>query len=488
MPDTTPTAGTGRARSALGWALTTLALVLIATAAWIRWEFGPVSFEQIVTNLPITHGEGVGNNDLVVRAALACLVAPVGFSLLAEVARRVWLRRSGTGRGRRPLVVPALTLAVALGVLLTVAGVPQFAAAMLDTRSIADYYARPVAASAPQQPRNLITIYLESVENTFADEAVFGENLLAELDAATSGWADYPLQQYPTGGWTMAGIVGTQCGIPLKSKLLVPGTNSNTLGEQVESYLPGATCLGDLLAARGYTNAWVGGAHPRFGGKDTFLADHGYTSIQGLGDWEAAGEDRANISVWGLSDGRLMTHARDTLAVLRASGQPFNLTILTLDTHEPAGRFDSCTTAHQVAMATALKCSTTAVAGFLAHLEQQGVLDDTVVVVMGDHLKATAEGGDFSAELDAAAGRTILFRVWSPDRVRFSRQGADQLSVLPTTLELLGFRPPQGRAALGVSFVGDHDLAGTAAGLPSGEYKSLLEAPSSAIYREFWGS
>ena len=57
-------------------------------------------------------------------------------------------------------------------------------------------------------PKNLITVYLESMENTFGDAGLFGRNLLSVLDEATDGWGRYEtLRQYPEGGWTMAGIV-----------------------------------------------------------------------------------------------------------------------------------------------------------------------------------------------------------------------------------------------------------------------------------------
>ncbi len=472
----------------LRWALTTIAAILVALAGWIRYRFGPVSFEQVVTNLPIGGAEGVGNNNLLTELVVACLVAPIALTTIsAGVLRRLRRRPAEeAGGARRPLVVPSLALSVALGVLLTAAGVPQYAAAMLDSRSIADYYIDPAAGTSPAKPRNLITIYLESMENSFANEDLFGENLLAGLDRPTAGWADYPLNQYPGGGWTMSGIVSTQCAVPLKSKLLMPGVNSNSLGEKMDHYLPGAECLGDVLADRGYTNAYVGGANTRFAGKDTFLADHGYTSIQGLANWEARGEDRADISIWGLSDARTLSHARETLADLRAAGEPFHLTVLTLDTHEPAGLFDTCGGTDAEPMATAVKCSLRAVGSFLDHLRTEGYLDDTVVVVMGDHLKNVAEGGTFSAPLADSDDRTILFRVWSPDGVRLGRKGADQLSVLPTVLELLGLGRADGRAGLGVSFAGTHDLSGTAAALPPEEYRALIAAPSGGIYQKFW--
>ncbi len=486
MPTHSSRPRTPRSFPLVPWLISTLALILLALAGWIRLKFGAVTFEQIITNLPISNGEGVGDDSLLVSAVLLCIALPVVTTTL--VALVVWRTGGTRPRRRRRVVIPSLGLAVALGTLLAVAGVPQAASAMLDPRTIGDYYVAPSVESVPDKPRNLITVYLESTENTFADEDLFGENLLANLDSATSGWASYDLHQYPTGGWTMAGIVGTECGIPLKSKLLTVGVNPNVFGEEVEHYLPGATCLGDVLADNGYTNAFVGGAHTRFGGKDTLLSDHGYTSIQGLDNWEAAGEQRSDISAWGLSDARMFVHAQRTLDSLRATGKPFNLTILTLDTHDPGAVYPSCGGTDEARLATAIKCSGRAVAGFLDHLKRNGYLDDTVVVLMGDHVKNTGDSDQLRAQLESVGERTIYFRAWSPDGIRFTRQGADQLSMLPTTLELLGMKVPGGRAALGVSFVGEHDLAGTALSLPEDQYRSLLEAPSSELYQRFWES
>lgn len=462
--------------------MTALALMLLATAGWIRYRFGKIVFEQFILHIPLGGG-GAGDDSLVFEALVVCLLIPLGLVVLAILIRQ---QRGWTLAGRRRVALPSLALAVALGVLLTVVGLPRYVAAQLDGRSFADYYVTPELGATPERPKNLITIYLESMENTYADEGLFGRNLLATLDEATDGWARYDtLMQYPEGGWTMAGIVSTQCGIPLKSRLLVEGIDPNRFGERMENYLPGATCLGDLLAQAGYRNTYVGGANTSFAGKRTFLSDHGYTSIRGRERWEP-GEDPSEVSVWGLSDHRMFAHAAETLDELRATGRPYHLSMLSLDTHEPAGVYPSCETDDAVPMATAITCTSRALAGFLAHLEEVGALEDTVVVVMGDHLKSTADGGFYKTELDGAADRTIVLRIWSPDPVAFTRERADQFSVLPTILELMGFEPPQGRAGLGVSFVGEHGLTGTALELEPEEYDSVVTSPSSDLYRTFW--
>ncbi|MCA0251036.1 MAG: LTA synthase family protein [Actinobacteria bacterium] len=477
-----PSPRPSRKAAVIGWSLTAVALILLATAGWIRYRFGVIVLEQFILHIPVG-GEEAGNDNLVLEALVVCILIPLGLVGLAALLHR---RRGWSLRGWVRVGVLTIALTVSLGTLLTVIGVPQYAAAQFDGRTFADYYVTPQAGRTPEKPKNLITIYLESMENTFSDSELFGRNLLSELDEATAGWARYDgLQQYPGGGWTMAGIISTQCGIPLKSRLLVKGINPNDFGEQVDNYLPGATCLGDVLADAGYTNTYVGGAHTRFAGKNTFLRDHGFTSIRGRERWEP-GEDPSDVSIWGISDVRMFAHAADTVDELRERGEPFHLSMLTLDTHEPAALYSTCGTDDAVKMATAIVCSTRALAGFLNHLAETGALEDTVVVVMGDHLKSKAEGGDFNSELEAAQNRTIVLRILSPDPVEFTRPTADQFSMLPTILELLDLDPPDGRAGLGVSFVGDHPLAGTAPELDPSEYVAVVTSPSSELYQGFW--
>ena len=475
-----------QARRALNWSLLALALIFGALAAWIRLRFGSVTFDQIITNLPIGAGKGVGNNALAVEVLLWCIAAPI--ALVGALA--VATRRLGRIRTRRPVrLVPAAALLAGFSVLLTVAGVPEFAMAQLSETSIAPYYVQPAVASAPAKPKNLITIYLESGENTYGDASLMGSNLLAGLDGATRGWqVDEGLRQFEGGGWTMAGLVGTQCGIPLKSLITTEGFDFNTYGEKVGHYLPGATCLGDVLADEGYRSVFVGGADDDFAGKKTFLVDHGYDQVLGLSDWKGVDAKDFISPEWGLADSHTLAHAADVLDDLHDSGRPFNLTVLTLDTHEPAGVFPDCTDDDAVPMKSAIRCSMKAVAGFLGHAERAGYLDDTVVMVLGDHLKGTSDQDELRDVVRAQENRTVIFRFHSPDDIPIKRDPADQLSVLPTTLELLGFGLPDGRAGLGVSLVGDHGVSGTALALTDADYRSLLRAPSTDIYQRFWAT
>lgn len=468
------------------WSLVYLGFMLLFVSFWIRANFGPVNFEELIANLPITHGGGVGNGGLIVTASTYWFILPALGTAVVYVIRRL-LRRPMPRRRRHWAYVTVFALVGALTLALTT-GIPRYANAAIANRSFEQFYVPATVSASPAHPKNLITIYLESVESSLGERELFGRNLLADLDAATADWHDYDgLRQYYGGGWTMAGMVSTQCGIPLKHPLLNTDNGSISAGFSTDRYLPNARCLGDVLAEKGYTSTYLGGASTGFAGKGHFYLDHGYTTDLGLENWKADGESADNISEWGLSDSHLMAHAEQTVEQLRAAGKPFNLTMITLDTHEPPGVFADCHTDDALAMETSVACSMKAVAGFLNYLKTHHYLDDTVVMVMGDHEKMLLAGSEFSDLLAKASDHRIVMRVWSPDPVTFSRDDADQLSVLPTTLELLGFTVPDGRAGLGVSFIGNHPLTGSILALPSAERNDLLDSPSSQLYRHFWG-
>lgn len=468
------------------WSLVYLGFMLLFVSFWIRANFGAVSFEELIANLPITHGGGVGNGGLIVTASAYWFILPALFTGIVYLIRRMMRRPMPTRR--RHWVYATVFVVIGAVTLALTTGIPRYANAAIANKTFEQYYVPPTVSVSPEHPKNLITIYLESAESSLGEENLFGRNLLADLDTATADWHNYEgLRQYYGGGWTMAGMISTQCGIPLKHPLIHDQYQSNSLGSSMDHYLPNARCLGDILATQGYTSAYLGGAPTTFAGKGHFYLDHGYTTDLGLEDWKAAGEPADYISEWGLSDSHLMVHAEQTVERLRAAGKPFNLTMITLDTHEPPGVFSDCHTDDAMPMATSVACSMKAVAGFLEYLKAHHYLDDTVVMVMGDHEKMLLAGSEFSDVLATAPDHRIVMRVWSPDPVRFTRADADQLSVLPTTLELLGFTVPDGRAGLGVSFVGDHPVTGTILALPSAEQDDLLDAPSTQLYRRLWG-
>ncbi len=482
-------------------------LTLLIAAAGIRFYWGKISVNQMLLNLVSVETEG-GGGALVWMGILGVGVLPllitVGIALFQYYRRR---KRRQVGENERTdrSPWPVRAVSTALVAALVVGGTTAFSSAvgMVDYikaansgYDVSDYYVEPTVTS-DEAKRNLVLIYLESGEATFEDEDLFEKDAFAplkEVTQASDGWQSVdPLYNYRGGGWTMAGIVGTQCGIPLKGGGPAPKSGSlNGLDSAIGAYLGGTTCAGDILEAHGYTSVFLGGANAEFAAKGTFLETHGYSEVKDLPDWKAAGEPEENFSAdWGLSDGRLMDHAKDEIDELHAeaerTGQPFNLSMLTLDTHDPAHVFDYCSVDTENVMTSVFSCSMAQVAGFVDHMEAKGYLDDTAVIIMGDHLKLMTAGDPFHKQLDNNPHRTIFNRVWVPGGgTSPMRTDADQLNMFPTILEAAGLTLKDRAAGLGVSAFTSEIPEDSAQSMEGDSYVQLLESGSQDFYEKAW--
>ncbi|MDN4610273.1 LTA synthase family protein [Arthrobacter burdickii] len=481
-------------------------LVLLIAAAGIRFYWGTISVSQMLMNLVSVETDG-GGGSIVWVGILGVGVAPVlitvGIAVWQHYRRRA-RRRSGEDLrpDRRQWILRTVSTALVATVVIggatafsTTVGIGDYIRAANSDYDLGDYYVEPTVTSDADK-RNLVLIFLEAGEATLEDEQLFEKDAFAPLKEVTSaadGWQSVEdFQQYESGGWTMAGIVGTQCGVPLKAGGSAAGSApSNDLGGGADTYLGGLTCLGDVLDEHGYTSAFLGGANASFAAKDVFLETHGYSEEKDLSDWRAAGEqERSFRSDWGLSDERLMANARDEIdrlhAEAEATGEPFNLSMLTLDTHEPVHVYDYCDVDTQNVVTSVYSCSMTQVAGFVDYMKDKGYLEDTAVVITGDHLKLMSAGNAFHEQLDHHENRTVFNRVWVPGGAPALRPRVDQLNMYPTILEAAGLTLQDHAAGLGVSAFAPEVPAGSAQALKPDLYAELLDANSQQFYTEVW--
>lgn len=519
----------------LVWVLVLLGAVLVGAAIWVRTTFGPVLIDQILLNLPGAAGAedtDIGQEYVTSFVGTAIVIPSIAvLSLLAIILivrgllalRRQRLRKSeaatklGSGAERRKpqrlarrwlqFGAAVAVLAIGAATFANTVQLWQYIRSVTADVTMADYYV-PVdvgdgslLTSTNGEPdptaahTNLVLIYLESTETTFSDEDIFGRDLLQPLEEATTGWDSVPaLHAYWGGGWTMAGIVGSQCGIPLRgSEFSRTDIASNDIGQGNTGYLSAAGCLGDVLQGVGYTNVFMGGADLEFAAKGNFLRSHGYDRLLGVDVWWEylhAGElSEEDFGPWGFSDRGLMTMAKDEITRLHDSDQPFNLTLLTVDTHEPVHIFDYCHPIAGQGLESAINCSAGEVADFIGFMGEMGYLEDTAVVLMGDHPKMLGEGGELWEELKDIdiEDRTLFNRIWSPNGDRVARQSGDQLSMYATMLELLGLGREDGEAGVGVSLLRSEIPSGSALALDESVYQELLASRSSDLYRRLWG-
>lgn len=301
----------------------------------------------------------------------------------------------------------------------------------------ATYYKEPAKTlSSPKM--NLVYIYGESLERTYFDHQVF-PNLTPELGAIKDKGMDFShTMQLPGTDYTIAGMVASQCGIPLFAPF--EGNASSSLS----SFFPQTLCLGDILKNSGYENYFVQGANLRFAGKDVFLKSHGFDHLYGSEELKDIVADPHYKNDWGYYDDTVLDEAWKKFETLSREGKRFSLFTLTVDTHHPDGFISrTCNRKHYEfdgktnQSFSAVTCSQENIATFINKIKTSPWFKNTIIVVSSDHLAMKNTAWDYLNKQE----RSDLFLVIRGDK-------PDAQGILPmkrntmdngaTVLDLLG--------------------------------------------------
>jgi len=293
--------------------------------------------------------------------------------------------------------------------------------------------------SIPENPMNLVLVYMEGLEQSYFDIPGLMPKL-SEWRKQTI-WFSNVYQEAP--GSTMVGIVATQCGWPI-FRVHHPGDPEG------ESFLRKLRCLGDELADAGYSTVYMGGADNRFTGKRLFLESHGFGLVLGGPELKGRLKDPDYVNYWGLQDDSLFEMAGDEIERLSREKAPFALVLLTIGTHVPGYLARTCPAydASQNEMVKAVHCTDTLVFNFIQSVRASPVSDETVIVVMSDHLmlNPTSQGVQLGK-------RRLSFMIDIPgEKARIMDQKGTHFDVAATVLDALGFRFG-GRIGLGSSLL-----------------------------------
>lgn len=287
-----------------------------------------------------------------------------------------------------------------------------------------------------KDPLNLIYIYAESLEETYFDEKLF-PGLMPNLSNIRNQAIVFKnVAQVTHSGWTVAGMVASQCGIPLFS-----ASHGNAMSGMPQ-FLSGATCLGDVLTRNNYDLSYLGGASLTFAGKGNFYKSHGFTSIQGRAELVERLEEPSYKSAWGLYDDSLLAIAKEELAQRYAQKSPFALFMLTLDTHHPVGHLSASCTNQNYAdgnneILNAVHCSDKLISEFIDYIHANGFDKNTLIVIGSDHLAMKNTATDLLNQGD----RKNMLIMLPPGlkEGRLVNTPSSILDVSATILPLLGF-------------------------------------------------
>ena len=326
-----------------------------------------------------------------------------------------------------------------------------------ESSYFADHYVDPrdVQLTFPKQKRNLIHIYLESMENSYMTQDLGGymtENLTPELTELLNQGDSFsnndvyggPNQSYGA-SWSIAAMVNMMAGVPMKISQY--GHNG--------SFLPGAITIGDILEAAGYEQTIMFGSDINFQGIDAYFTQHGnYTKFDLKYAKEKGLIPEDYYEWWGFEDEKLFEYAKNEITRLADTGKPFSFTMETADTHFPDGWLSpNAPTPFEAQYANVIAFSSKQASDFIKWLQEQPFYENTTVVVTGDHLSMDT---NFFAGFDPNYRRSIYNVILNSaakpaNGTRFKNREYAPFDFYPTILESMGIKIKGDRLGLGTN-------------------------------------
>lgn len=383
------------------------------------------------------------------------LLYGAGFVALAWISAKLGRRRnSKRAAGQPPHITQGNVAALCLG-LAYLGALGASPATVQGTTMLSNYLdreenqrelsaqSRPIEANIakPARPLSVVYIYAESLEATFLDDRAF-PGLAPNLRRLKSEALSMDnIQQSPFTGWTIAGIIASQCGFPALGDMRYKDGN---FGKDV-------VCISDILAQQGYALSYLNGADMAFAGKDHFFGAHQFQTIKGRDQLLAEIGPRP-VSDWGVYDDDLFGAVNAEFERLLAQDAPFFLGTLTVDTHPPEG-FPSqyCRKMGgygdgKNAMLNAVHCSDKMIHDLVRQLQakaRSAGRDDILIIVGSDHLQSARSSLANTMLQAQESKRRNLWLALHPDiRPRSIQRLGTTFDYAPTILSLMGMDVP----------------------------------------------
>lgn len=439
--------------------LASASAILYFSARFTERAFGLISLQQILFNVRTSGG---GDAQSAVMREYAGLIARYSFktaAVIALIAFLSWLfitRRSVKETAQllwrwSQKIIRFFTFRRCIVLLLL--GASYYFLHSVDRRFhvvkflkqedcpfIENHYVTPDVTRATHpdgKKRNLIVIFLESMEAGYANAAVYGENLIPELESLTKEGLVIPGYRRTHGGFfTLDGISAQFLGVPATQLPI----NIHDMGNnrRFGGILKKSPSLFNVLKNDGYETASFHGTSRDFTHKGIFLKSHGIDQSFFAEDWKRLGyplneENRGN---WDYNDTFLMERFKEWLTTPKE--KPFAVFFETVNTHMPEG-FTPAKYRVKGNQQEAVRYASRLTGEFIAWAKTQPWYADTTILIAGDHPWQDA-ANDFTKLTRQAPDRSIYNVFLNPARTDIHPKacGFAPMDMAPTILNAMG--------------------------------------------------
>ena len=434
--------------------------MLISSASWIVRKFGEVTYEQIIfhINVPL---------DSETKLIISYFQNTVMMAIILVIIIYLCQRRFKSSKYIYGAATFFIISIIYFGWRMNV---PEMWKYKQRRQIVSNFYEQnyvnpnDVEITAPEHKKNLIFIFAESMEATYAGNNLWQDNLIPNLSKLAQENVNFGDGDEVKGffeiigaDYTQASVVSQMCAVPLK----IPLANERFFRPK-NGFLPKATCLFDILQKEGYNQSFLIGTVREYAGTDKLLSSHGnvklldckYFAVQDNLDAHA---DKKRTKV--VRDNRLFEYAKEELSKLSSENKPFFLTLMTLDTHFANEYFekDKCPILYhddkvkdEDYFKNVISCADYQLGSFINWLKTQNFYNNTLIVIVGDHLA-------MNDALFEKISKRKVFDVYINGLNRDINETRlfSALDTMPTVLEGLGYKINGHRLGLGTSLYSD---------------------------------
>lgn len=321
----------------------------------------------------------------------------------------------------------------------------------MTSKLIEDEYVNPLNVDIvfPEKKRNLIYIYLESMETSYNKYTLNLSDLSIQNTNFSNNISDSGFYEITGTNWTIASMVAQTSGLPLKVSL-----QSSSYNVSNDSFLNGVSTLGEILFDNGYNNYLYMGSDASFAARDLYFTNHGNYEIFDYNSAREAGFISDDYYVWwGFEDKKLYEYSKQKLLEISKNDEPFNFTLLTVDSHPNDGYLDeTCESVYAEQYANVISCADSMVSEFIKWIQEQSFYENTTIVVVGDHLYML----NLNFIEDGVTRKVYSTIINSPVlNANSLKREYSALDLFPTTIASLGASISQNKLGLGVNLYSD---------------------------------
>ena len=336
-----------------------------------------------------------------------------------------------------------------------------------------------VKITFPENKKNLILIYLESMESSLMSKqngGAFEESRIPELETLALENLNFSntnklggAQNLTMTAWTLAATVGGTSGTPL-----LPGIRNGY--RKVEKFMPNVITMGDVLKKEGYNLEVIQGSNINFAGTKKYFSLHGDYNIFDLKEAKRRKLiDEDYYTWWGYEDKKLFEYAKTELTEISKKEEPFAVSIFTMDTHFKDGYLDeTCKTPFKDQLSNVYACSSKMTNEFVNWIKEQHFYENTAIILIGDHITMQNEYYDDYPNYT----RTIYNAFINTEQIPINMKNREftSLDLYPTILASLGADIEGEQLGFGINLFSEKETLSEKIGLAEFNYELLKKS------------